>query len=250
MRRLAAFTAVLGMIAAPQAPAGAAASETADIYTNGGIQGPSFARATQCAGTFANALNATEEGSEDYKVSVKIGTAWLLWAQKIADGRDANAEMNAKIAAFNQRVQGLSPEGASAELSKDIKACQTVKNMMSSMEPFASIYNEAISGQPGFMTAVDCVSNYSFIAASIGDKDPNYDFFNDGTQIWGKYAEDIHGGRTQANTDAATARATVLMKEYTDLFASDQDAGIARITSDRDACIAKEASLPKYFKNR
>jgi hypothetical protein len=95
------------MIVAPLAPAGAAASETADIYTNGAIQGPSFARATQCAGTFANALNATEEGSEDYNISVKIGTAWLLWAQKIADGRDANAEMNAKIDELQAFVEEL-----------------------------------------------------------------------------------------------------------------------------------------------
>lgn len=250
MRRLVAFTAILGMIAAPLAPLGAADNETADVYMKGDIQGPSFARATQCAGTFANALNATEEGSEDYKVSVKIGTAWLLWAQKIADGRDASAEMNAKIAAFNQRVQGLSPEGASAELAKDIKACQTIKTMMSTMEPFATLYADTVAGKPGFNTGVDCATTYSVIAQAIGEKDDNYDWYNDGVEIWTQYALDQTQGSDKQKIDAVTARAKQRGDTYTKLLTADQQSGLDRLAADRDTCKGLEQDLPKVFKNR
>lgn len=248
MRKLALFAAVLGMITAPMVPA--SAEETADIYSKDGVQGPSFARSTQCAAIFATALNATEEGSEDYEVSVKIGTAWLKWARQIAEGRDADGTMNDKVAAFNQSVAGLSPEGASAELAKEIKGCQAVKNLMSTMEPFATIYNETLTGKPGFNTAVDCATAYSVIAQSIGEKDGNYDWFNDGVEMWTQYALDQMKGSDKQKVDAISVQATARSAVYTKLFTDDEDAGLAQLVADRDKCKGLEPSFPKYFKNR
>ncbi|MBO9498536.1 MAG: hypothetical protein J7496_10940 [Novosphingobium sp.] len=164
-----------------------------DIHSKDGVQEPSFARATHCAAIFAAALKATEEGSADYDASVEVGTAWLKWARQIAEGRDADSAMDGGMDGFTQRVTGKSPEDASAELSKEIKACQTVKTMMAGTEPFATVYDEAVTGKPGFNTAVDCLANSSFIAQTIRKKDPKHNWFDDGVETWGKYAEDIRG---------------------------------------------------------
>jgi hypothetical protein len=248
MRRFAVFAALFGMVAAPMAPVGA--EETADIYSKDGVQGPSFARATQCAAMFATSLEATQEGSDDYNFSLKIATGWLNWAKRIADNRDAESALSDKVDAFKQSVSGLSPEGASGELSKQLVACQTVAKTMGGMEPFTTIYNEAVTGRPGFNTAVDCATTYSVIAQAIGEKDDNYDWYNDGVETWTEYAVDQTTGTDNEKIAAIQARALVVSDKYTKLLTDDQQAGLDRLSADRDACKGREPDLPKYFKNR
>ncbi len=111
MRRLAVFAALTGLIFAPMAPAGAAATETADIYSNGDVQGPSFARATKCTAVFSVSLNAVEEGTEDYDSLFNIARAWLRWSKRIADGRDVEGEISTKSAALNNSFGGAESRG-------------------------------------------------------------------------------------------------------------------------------------------
>ena len=248
MRRLIAFAAVLGMAAAPMAAL--AADETADIYSKNGISGPSFARATQCTAMFSVALNAVPEGSADYDMVMKIATGWLRWSKHIADGRDAEGEIGAKAGSFKDSLAGYSPEDASAALTKQTQACTVIKSTMAGLQPFTSVYNGALTGDPDFYAATDCVANYSVVSELIGKDDKNYKFYTKGLELWATYVSDIYGGDEKLATQAATDRATVITNELVALLNSDGQAGLDRIASDRANCVDLEAKLPKYFKGR
>ena len=109
MRRLTAFAALMGMVAAPMAPA--SAEETSDIYSKNGISGPSFARSTQCAAIYTLASQLLGSADPGYQGAVNQGSGWYVWAGDIAEGRDTMAEMNSRKEAFTARTASMDNDG-------------------------------------------------------------------------------------------------------------------------------------------
>lgn len=256
MRKSAFFVALLGMVSAPMAPA--TAQGTADIYSKDGITGPSFSRSTQCAAVYVLTMQMLGSAQSGYTNALKQATAWLAWGGQVSEGQDATAEMNRRKDAITAQTKDMNNDEYNNAIAAELQNCITVKSMFTGTEPFTSQFNEAVatagnseeSNAPDFYAGVDCATNYSLIAQTVGKKDKNFKFFDKGSGIWSEFAVDQYDGSDQAKIDAVTKRATLLSAEYTQLLTDTPDEGINRLIADRDRCIELEKALPKYFKNR
>ncbi len=250
MRKLAMFVAATALIFGS---VGHAETDTPDIYSKDGVTGPSFSRSTQCAAIWVLTAQMYGAAGDGYTSSIKQGTAWLLWAGRVAEGKDATAEMNRRKEAITARTAKLDNDAYNGEIAKEIKSCNVVRNMFGEIEPFASVFKDTVaqsgnsveSNTPDIMGAADCMTNFAVVAEIIGEDAENYSFYNEGSDHWYQYAISLKG---QKEADRIIIeRAKAMGDSYTALLKSDQDAGLKKIDDDSVRCVELSKTIPDYF---
>lgn len=257
MRKLAVSAALFAIMAGSVSPLHA--EETADLYSKNGVNGPSFARATQCAATYSLTSGLLPEGSKEYQNTVKVGTAWLMWAYQVAEGRNADQELTSKIDAFKARTANLDNDGYNAEVAKDIQACNSVRDLMSSLEPFRTVYNDVIQGttngaataapsnMPDIDVAMDCVAANDFAVGIVGKDTADSAPYEAAYQGWSKYVRAIFNGSGGDMENTYEARAKSLGDYYDELEAKTSGSGLDQLSADVTTCKNLSKSLNDYF---